>query len=154
MKRRALLQTGLAAGPLAIAAKAGLLWPVPVLADSWPADAFFAPSFEEALAALFGDHPVVESDHVRLEARELVEDGTVVPIGVRTDLEGALTVTLFSVNNPTPAVGRFALSEAVDRTLDTRVKMAKTGDVVAVVSAGGKHYSARRSIRVVAGGCG
>jgi len=154
MKRRALLQAGLAAGPLAIAAKAGLLWPVATLAADWPSDAFFAPSFEEAFTALFGDDPVVESDHVRLEARDVVEDGSTVPIGVRTDLEGALTVNLFSVNNPTPAVGRFALSEEVDRVLDTRVKMAKTGDLVAVVSADGKHYSARRSVRVVAGGCG
>jgi sulfur-oxidizing protein SoxY len=154
MKRRALLQAGLAAGPLAIAAQAGLLWPVATLAESWPTDAFFAPSVEEAFTALFGDDPVVESDHVRLEAKDVVEDGAIVSIGVRTDLEGALTVTLFSVNNPTPAVGRFVLSEAVDRVLDTRVKMAKTGDLVAVVSADGKHYSARRSVRVAAGGCG
>ncbi|MCB1874458.1 MAG: thiosulfate oxidation carrier protein SoxY, partial [Chromatiales bacterium] len=36
----------------------------------------------------------------------------------------------------------------------TRIKMGKTGDVVAVVKSGGKLYSARKSVKVTIGGCG
>lgn len=154
MNRRSLLQAGLAAGPVALAVKAGLLWPVSVLASDWPADAFQAATFEEAAAALFGSAPVEEGAHVELEAKAIAEDGSTVPIRVVTDLAGPLTVTLFSVTNPTPAVGWFELAAALDGRLDTRVKMAQSGDVVAVVSAGGRHYGARRRIQVAAGGCG
>ena len=38
-----------------------------------------------------------ESDHVQLEAKDIAEDGASVPVAVRTDLAGPLTVTLFSV---------------------------------------------------------
>lgn len=154
MKRRMFLQAGLAAGQIAIAAKAGLLWPVAVMADDWPADTFFATSFADAVSVLFGGEPVEESEHVQLEAKDIAEDGASVPIEVRTDLAGPLTVTLFSVNNPTPTVGRFELSPQLGGYLATRIKMAKAGDVVAVVTADGRHYSARRRIQVTAGGCG
>ena len=154
MKRRVFLKSGLATAQIAIAAKAGLLWPMEVLASAWPSDAFFATTCDEAVAAAFGGEAVEESDHVQLEAKEIAENGATVPVAVRTDLEGPFTVTLFSVNNPTPAVGRFEMSPQLDGYLSTRIKMAKTGDLVAVVTAGGRHYSARRRIQVTAGGCG
>ncbi len=153
MNRRSLLQAGLTASQVALAAKAGLRWPLTVLASDWPADAFQATSYETA-AALFGAEPVEEGAHVPLEAKAIAEDGSTVPIRVITDLAGPLTVARFSLANPTPAVGRFELSGALDRRLDTRVKMAQSGDVVAVVSAEGRHSGARRRIRVAAGGCG
>lgn len=154
MKRRVFLKAGLTAGQIAIAAKAGLLWPAAVLATDWPANAFLATSFEDAVATLFAGEPVEESERVQLEAQGIAENGATVPIAVRTDLAGPLTVTLFSVNNPTPAVGRFRLSPQLDGYFATRIKMAKSGDVVAVVTADGRHYSARRRIQVTAGGCG
>ena len=153
MKRRLFLQTGLGAAQIGLAASAGLLLPVAALATGWPADAFYAVSFEGALARLFAGEPVQESEHVHLDAEAIAENGSTVPVTVRTDLPGALTVTLFSVSNPTPAVGRFELSARLDGHLTTRIKMAKSGDVVAVVTANGKHYSARRRIQVTAGGC-
>lgn len=154
MNRRLLLRAGLTGAQLTLAAKAGLLLPMKVLAAHWPADAFFATSLDEAMAALFGTEPVQAGSHVQLEAKPIAEDGATVPIRVVTDLPGHLTITLFSVANPTPALGRFELSPRLDRWLDTRVKMADTGELMAVVSAAGRHYSARRRIQVAAGGCG
>jgi sulfur-oxidizing protein SoxY len=153
MKRRVFLKLGLTAGEIALAVKAGCLWPVAVLASDWPADGFFASEFDAALELMLGGEPVEESGHVRLEAFDLAEDGAMVPIGVDTDLTGVRVVSLFSVNNPTPAVGRFELSPRLTGRLDTRIKMAKSGEVVAVVSSGGRHYGARRQIKVTAGGC-
>ena len=154
MKRRLFLQAGLTAGQIAIAAKAGLLWPVAVRASDWPADAFSATSFEDALATLFPGEPIEASERVQLKAEAITENGASVPVAVRTDLTGPLTLTLFSVNNPTPALSRFELSSRLDGQLATRIKMAESGDVIAVVTANGRHYSARRHIQVVAGGCG
>ena len=64
MKRRIFLKSGLATAEVIVAAQAGLLWPLEVLATDWPADAFFATTFDEAFAALFGSDEVVESDLV------------------------------------------------------------------------------------------
>ncbi|RKT43580.1 thiosulfate oxidation carrier protein SoxY [Thiocapsa rosea] len=154
MRRRCLLSAGLATGSLAIAAQAGLLWPVTVLASDWPADGFYATRLEDAMAILFGGEPVEPSDHVQLQANAIAENGASVPIAIRTDLAGPLLLTLFSVSNPTPAVGRFELAPQLGGQLDTRVKMANSGDLIAVVTADGKHFSARRHIQVAAGGCG
>ena len=38
--------------------------------------------------------------------------------------------------------------------VSTRIKMGKTSDVIAVVKAGGKLHSARKSVKVTIGGCG
>ena len=154
MKRRIFLKSGLAAAEVAVAVQAGLLWPMEVLASAWPSDVFFSTTFDEAVAAMFGGEPVEESDKVHLEAREIAENGATVPVAVRTDFEGPFTVTLFSVKNPNPAVGRFEVSPQLDGYIATRIKMAGTGEVVAVVTVGGRHYSARRRIQVTAGGCG
>jgi sulfur-oxidizing protein SoxY len=154
MRRRSLLRAGLATGSLAVAAKAGLLWPVTVLASDWPADGFFAASVEDAMAILFEGAPIEPSDHVQLHAKAIAENGASVPIAIRTDLPGPLLLTLFSVSNPTPAVGRFELAPQLGGQLDTRVKMADSGDLIAVVTADGRHFSARRHIQVAAGGCG
>lgn len=153
MKRRTFLKAGLATAEIAVAAQAGLLWPMKVLASGWPSDAFFATRFDEAVAAFFGDDPLVESDRVTLEAPDFAENGATVPISVRTDLEGPFVLTLLSVENPTPAVGRFEVSAQLDGFLATRIKMAKTGAVLAVVTSGGQHYSARKVIQVTTGGC-
>jgi sulfur-oxidizing protein SoxY len=154
MMRRCLLKAGLATGPLAVAAKGGLLWPAKVLASNWPADAFLATSAEDAMAIVFEGAPIEQSERVQLEATAIAEDGASVPIAIRTDLSGPLVLTLFSASNPTPAVGRFELAPQLGGQLDTRVKMADSGDLIAVVTADGRHFSARRHIQVAAGGCG
>jgi sulfur-oxidizing protein SoxY len=154
MRRRCLLSAGVATGSLAVAAQAGLLWPVRVLASDWPADAFTATRVEDAMGILFAGAPIEQSEHVRLEAKAIAENGANVPIAIRTDLPGPLLLTLFSASNPTPAVGRFELAPQLGGRLDTRVKMADSGDIIAVVTADGRHFSARRHIQVAAGGCG
>ena len=154
MNRRLLLQAGLTTGLVSLAAQAGLLTPTAVLAADWPADAFLAESYDEALAALLSGAPVNENEGVRIEASDIAEDGASVPVAVHANLSGPLTVVLLSVNNPTPAVGLFELSPRLNGYLSTRIKMAKSGDVVAVVSADGRHFSARHQMQVTSGGCG
>jgi len=154
MKRRIFLKSGLATAEVAIAVQAGLLWPMEVLATAWPSDAFFSTTLDEAMAAMFESAAVADSSRVKLEAKPIAENGATVPVAVRTDVAGPFTITLFSAKNPTPAVGRFEVAPELDGYLATRIKMAETGDVIAVVTADGRHYSARKRIQVTAGGCG
>jgi len=50
-------------------------------------------------------------------------------------------------------VATFNLSGS-EAFISTRIKMGKTGDVVAVVKSGGKLYGNKKEVKVTIGGCG
>jgi sulfur-oxidizing protein SoxY len=152
MKRRVFLKGGLAASTLGVAASAGLLTPQGVLA-AWNADAFRAKTEAEALSALLGSADSEASGDISISAPEIAENGAVVPIKVSTSLK-AESISIIAPNNPVPLTSAFMLGESAESYASTRIKMGKTGDVVAVVKSGGKLYSARKSVKVTIGGCG
>jgi sulfur-oxidizing protein SoxY len=86
---------------------------------------------------------------------EIAENGAVVPVGVATTLAGASTISIAVSNNSTPLAASFTLSEATIPNVSTRIKMAKTAEVVAVVkTADGSTYVAKKEVKVTIGGCG
>lgn len=153
MKRRTLLQSSLAAGLLGVAAGAGLLRPTTVWA-AWPQSAFAAGSVEQALQHLAGATQLEQSDVVRLKAPPIAENGAVVNVLASAKISGVEAITLLVENNQTPLVVSAQFSPQMRPYLKTRLKMAKTGNVIAVVHANGKLYSARRKVKVTMGGCG
>ena len=153
MKRRELTQAGFTTASLVIAAKAGLVLPMKVLASDWPTDTFHATSFEAALHSVFGQDEIVPSEAVQIDAAEHAENGATVPVLIQTSLTTPFVLTLFAMKNPFPAIGRFEVADSLEGHISTRIKMAESGDVLAVVTKSDKHYSAQRHIRFVAGGC-
>ena len=151
-KRRVFLKGSLAAGTLGVAVGAGLLTPQTVLA-AWNADAFKAKTEADALSALLGSGDSEASDAIEINAPEIAENGAVVPIKVSTSLK-AESISILAPNNPVPLTSSFMLGEGAKAYASTRIKMGKTGEVVAVVKADGKLYSARKSVKVTIGGCG
>ena len=77
-----------------------------------------------------------------------------VPVSISSDMSGVESIALLAAGNNTPLVATFTLGEGAVADVSTRIKMAKTGDVVAVVKAGGTLHSARKSVKVTIGGCG
>ncbi|MBF0255012.1 MAG: thiosulfate oxidation carrier protein SoxY [Gammaproteobacteria bacterium] len=152
LKRRVLLKGSLAASTLGVAAGAGLLAPQAVLA-AWNTDAFKAKTEADAMTAMFGATEAEASGAIDVSAPEIAENGAVVPIKVETSLK-AESISIVAPNNPSPMVSSFALGEGAQSFASTRIKMGKTGDVIAVVKADGKLYSARKSVKVTIGGCG
>lgn len=152
-KRRTLLKGTLAAGAVGVAASAGLLTPRAVLA-AWPSDAFKAKSVDESLSSLYGASEAAASDKVSLKAPDIAENGAVVPITVESDIANAESVSLYVSNNPQPLTSSYALGSGTEGYIATRIKMGKTSNVVAVVKAGGKLYSATKEVKVTIGGCG
>jgi sulfur-oxidizing protein SoxY len=152
-KRRTLLKGTLAAGAVGVAASAGLLSPRAVLA-AWPTDAFKAKSVDESLSSLYGSSDAAASDKVSLKAPDIAENGAVVPITVESDIANAESVSLYVSANPLPLTSSYALGSGTEGYIATRIKMGKTSNVVAVVKAGGKLYSATKEVKVTIGGCG
>jgi len=78
----------------------------------------------------------------------------VVSVTVTTTLPHVESISIFVPVNTFPLAASYELSDVTDGFVTGRVKMAKTADVIAVVKAAGKLYSARKGVKVTLGGCG
>ena len=149
MNRRKFIGLGLGLGVAAVIAPSTLS--ATNFRETKPT-AFSAKKIDDAINALFGTSATTEGK-VKLKAPDIAENGAVVPITVSSKLAGK-TVAIFQDANPESTVAVFTVpaNGIVDYSL--RIKMAKTGKVVAVVEVDGKLYSASKSVKVTAGGCG
>ncbi len=119
-----------------------------------PDGAFDAESFGKAMAALEADGAVEVPDKIKIKVPDIAENGAVVPVSISTSLTGVRRIALLVVDNPTPLNSVYEFHEGAVPYIATRVKMLKTSNVVALVEAGGKLYSARKEVKVTIGGCG
>jgi sulfur-oxidizing protein SoxY len=152
MNRRTLLKRSLAVGAVSVAASAGLLTPGRVLA-AYPKAAFEAKDTSGALSTIFGSGEYSNSDAIKIKAPDIAENGSVVPVTVTADMDGIEAITLLSEANNSPLVGSFNLHGA-QGYISTRIKMGKTGNVIAVVKANGKMMAGSKEVKVTIGGCG
>ena len=147
IERRTFLKGILAtSGTMAIGSS---LLPSAAMAD-WPKNAFTAKNVEEALQALF----LETSDKITINTPEIAENGAVVPVEITADLPKVESITIIADGNPRPLTAQFQFAENAEAWIKTRIKMAETSNVVVVVKADGKLYTARRSVKVTIGGCG
>ncbi|MDH5436682.1 MAG: thiosulfate oxidation carrier protein SoxY [Gammaproteobacteria bacterium] len=153
MKRRLFLKGTLAGGAIAIAASAGLLIPRTVMA-AWPKSAFESKNVNDALNAIAGTTTTDSSGKVKINAPEIAEVASEVRITVDADMDGIDSISIIVEKNPSPLTAHFELGAGALGFVSTRVKMAKTSNVIAVVKANGKLYSAQKEVKVTVGGCG
>lgn len=153
IKRRVFLKGSLAAGTMGVAVGAGLLTPQMVLA-AWPEAGFKAKSIDDAVSGAMGASGATPSDAIKIKAPDIAENGAVVPVSVSADMAGVESIAILADSNNTPLIATFMLGAGSVPDVSTRIKMGKTGDVVAIVKAGGKLHAARKSVKVTIGGCG
>lgn len=153
MQRRLFLKGSMAAGAASVAAAAGLLTPGAVLA-AWPKAAFDAEKVEDAIKGLGASGAPTESADIKIKAPDIAENGAVVPVTISTEMAGVESISLIADKNPRPLIASNVLGEGALPYVATRIKMGKTGNVVALVKAGGKLYSAKKQVKVTIGGCG
>ncbi len=153
MERRTFLKGTLATSTVAIAAGAGMLNPRNVLA-AWPKSAFEAKSVNDALNSLLGSSETSASGDIKIKAPDIAENGAVVPVTITSSISGIESISIVTKNNGTPLAANFNMSSNAKGFISTRIKMGKSSDVVAVIKAGGKSYTAQKNIKVTIGGCG
>jgi sulfur-oxidizing protein SoxY len=78
----------------------------------------------------------------------------VVPISVTTTLENVTSISFLVSGNPNALAASYAIPEGTVPAVANRLKMQQTSNVIAVVEAGGKLYSATKEVKVTVGGCG
>lgn len=149
-KRRKLIQAAAAAGA---AASVGVLIPQRVLGAYMKA-AFEAKDLSGVLNASYGSDQHTSSDAIKLKAPDIAENGAVVPVTVSSTLDNVESISIIATTNATPLTSSYQLTPASEAYVSTRIKMAKTSDVIAVVKADGKLYSSTKEVKVTIGGCG
>jgi sulfur-oxidizing protein SoxY len=129
---------------------------VPALAaanDKYPDAAFKVKGADGAIQALYG-RPAEKSDKVKMDAPEIAENGAVVPVSVTTSLPDVTSISILVAENPNALAASYRIPAGTMPSVANRLKMAKTGNVIAIVEAGGKLYSASKEVKVTIGGCG
>jgi sulfur-oxidizing protein SoxY len=152
-RRRAVLKAGGGTGVLALAAAAGLIKPGEAFAQQWNKAAFDTKSFAATLKALGGSGST-ESAQIQIIAPDIAENGAVVPITIESAVPKTDTIAILIEKNPSTLSADFEIPAGTDPFITTRVKMAETSNIYAVVKADGKYFHAVKEIKVTLGGCG
>jgi sulfur-oxidizing protein SoxY len=114
--------------------------------------AWTAKKVDVAIKEVFGTSKTTKGK-VKLKAPDIAENGSVIPVTISSKLAGK-TVALFQDANPEATVAVFTVPANGLIDYSIRIKLAKTGVVTAVVDVDGKLYSASKTVKVTAGGCG
>lgn len=154
MKRRRFLTNTLAISAAGIAISSGLVSPNLAVAAEEPAtNPFTAKTLDEALKLINATDSKPSTD-IQLKAPEIAENGAVVPLTVSSSLAGVTGISIIVANNPTPLAATFTIPEGTTAEVSTRIKMAKTSDVIALVQTKDGLFSAKQEVKVTIGGCG
>lgn len=166
-----------AASALVLAVGAGLLKPAEVFAaargwgEDWNGAVYSAKSLEAFVLAMRGDTttpntsrsvvnrgkvpglgPAKEGE-LLLDAPELAENGTNVPVTVSSLIPNTDFIALIADHNPNPVCVGFNVLPVNEPTYSVRIKVAETSTLVAVARANGQWFYTLRDITVMIGGC-
>jgi sulfur-oxidizing protein SoxY len=149
MQRRTFVHT---AGMAAALASIGLVVPGLAAAQAGRnSAAFMAKSLKEALDAVAGS--MTQSKDVVLQLQDINENGARVPVSVTSNIPGTQEIHIFVEKNLNPLSASFMFEPGTEPFVNTFVKMAQSSNVVAVVKAQGRFYSASKATSVTLGGC-
>ena len=146
MKRRHFLQLFLSVAGLA-------LIPVRAFAAIWNSAAFQATQSEAALAGL-GAANLKPSSLITIVAPDKAENGAVVQVEVMSTIPNTESISILVDKNPTSLIANFKFSNGADPFVVTRIKMAESSDIQAVIKADNQYFVAKRNVEVLENGCG
>jgi len=115
--------------------------------------AFADSDVRSAIKDLFGTDTAIEGG-IKLNAPEIAANGAVVPIRVSTDKKNVKSIAIFVEHNPHSLVAVFEQTKRGIPRYSLRIKMAKTGKIIAVADVNGKLYKTEKLVKVTIGGCG
>jgi len=96
----------------------------------------------------------IPSSDIVIVAPERAENGAVVQIEIRSNIQNTEAIAIFVENNPTPLIANFMFGDGADPFVVTRIKMAETSDLKIVVKAGSQYFTNAKNITVLENGCG
>lgn len=144
---------GMAVMGLAVAAglfKPGSAW---AQQSGWNKAAFETKSLNDAVKAM-GGASASESKDIVITSPDIAENGAVVPFTISSKLPKTEQLALLVEKNPNILAASFSIPDGTEPSVNTRVKMGQTSNVIALVKADGKFYYTTKEVKVTLGGCG
>jgi len=152
--RRTFLRSSGGVTLLTLLTVAGWLDAEEALAQTWNKAAFDTHSLGDTLHALGGGEPVQSRDIEFVQTPEIAENGAVVPVGVASKIPKTESIAILIEKNPNLLAAVFDIPQGTEPSVSTRVKMAQTSNVYALVKADGRYHVTSKEIKVTLGGCG
>lgn len=132
---------------------AALMLPFQAIAAIWNKAAFEAVGNQQALTGLQVNQTSI-SDLITITAPNYSENGAVVQIEVHSLIAGTEGIAILVDKNPTALIANYSFNLGAVPKVITRIKMAETSTVQAVVKVGNQYFSAGKMVEVSLGGCG
>jgi sulfur-oxidizing protein SoxY len=152
--RRKVLQGTGGMAVMSLAMAAGLFKPGSAWAQAgWNKAAFEVKSLNDAVKAL-GGASAAESKDIMITSPDIAENGAVVPFTIASKLPKTEQLALLVEKNPNILAASFNIPDGTEPSVNTRVKMGQTSNVIALVKADGKFYYTTKEVKVTLGGCG
>ncbi len=137
---------------VAAASIAAFALPRVILAKVWDKAAFSKTQMAMAFDAMGIISPIA-SDQITLMAPDRAENGAVVQVEVKSKLANTESIMLFVDKNPTNLIAHYQFSPSMVGAITTRIKMADTSNIIAVVKSNGQYYQQRKRVVVLESGC-
>ena len=131
----------------------GLVTPIKAFAE-WNQIAFSAKDFNTAINVYFPKQKIHESNQIKIEVYDEVENGAIVPVKVETSLQNVKAITIFADKNPNPLIANFDLSPNCIGFVSTRIKVSEPSNIIVVVDSNEMLYMTKKFIIVHEDGCG
>lgn len=131
----------------------GLLKIGNALAAVWNKSGFESKVTADALKAL-GVTGAASSKDIVISAPDIAENGAQVPVAITSKIPDTQSISIIADKNPFPLTSTFEFSNGAEGYVSTKLKMGQTSNIIAVVKAGGKFFTASKEIKVTIGGCG
>lgn len=146
MQRRNFIQ-------LLLGVAAAVLWaPVNALAAIWNKAAFESRTLSGALQGMAISNEA-ESRDIEIITPEVAENGAIVQVEITSCIPNTEAIAIVVEHNPTPLIANFMFANGAEPYVVTRIKMAETSDVQAIVKAGDRYFKASKRVEVLENGC-
>jgi sulfur-oxidizing protein SoxY len=114
---------------------------------------FEAMTLDEVVKQMGGEKAEASTE-IDMKAPEIAENGAVVPIEITSKLPGTKMIAIISEKNPHALTAAFQIPAGTEAFVSTRVKVAETSKVFALVQTDKGFFYTDHLVKVTLGGCG
>jgi len=152
-KRRTLLKKALGLSLVNIAAGAGLLSPLKLIAAKQQL-MHNLKSLDKEVVNLVDYTAMRFSSAITLSAPDIAETGAKVSISISSNLPDVESISILLEKKPPSLVASFNLEPGTNAFVRTWIKIPVSSEVIAIVRSKGKQYFTKRLVKVTTAGCG
>ena len=143
-------------GALGVLAKIGFFGISPsarAVVSQWQESWFASNDLSETFKKMGVVSPT-SNNNIILNTPDTAENGSYVGVSVKSAIDNTLAIAILVDKNPSVLAGYFEFGNSVIPEIATKIKMAETSNVYALVKSENKFFMNKKNVNVTVGGCG